>query len=528
MERIRARFLFGLPTSSEPVKLRTRKSKLYSKDKANDGITGFFGGSVTVFSVIFRLVNCLLVQTSFVPDEYWQSLEISHGMVFKYGYESWEWREGIRGYSYPLFFAVIYKILHLLRYDTVQLLILLPRVAQALLTALADVKLYHLVRRSEGPDVAKWTFFCQLCSWFTWYCCTRTLTNSMETTLTVLALYYYPLCTDKTHNSSWKYLSLVSWAVVVRPTALVVWLPLLFHHLWRAENKLKLITHQGLPVAAAALVSSALIDCIFYGKWIFVQWNFLKFNIFHNVGKFYGTHPWHWYLTQGFVAVIGPHLPVFLHGCSLTSTRHRVLLITIIWTLLVYSFLAHKEFRFIYPVLPFCMIFCGMSLAQLRAWRSCAACALLVLNLAAAFYTGLVHQRGVLDLMAHLQHLCDITDPPSPPEPEVLFLMPCHSTPFYSHLHCPVRLRFLECPPDLTGKQDYVDEAALFYADPLRWLGSSYPNTSMLPTHVVLFDPLEKEISAFLDGNKFVKEAELFHTHLPEGRVGRKIFVYKQ
>lgn len=31
-----------------------------------------------------RTLNCFLVQTSFVPDEYWQSLEVAHRMVFKY------------------------------------------------------------------------------------------------------------------------------------------------------------------------------------------------------------------------------------------------------------------------------------------------------------------------------------------------------------------------------------------------------------------------------------------------------------
>lgn len=27
--------------------------------------------------------------------------------------------------------------------------------------------------------------------------------------------------------------------------------------------------------------------------------------------------------------------------------------------ILYYSMLGHKEFRFIYPILPFCMVFCG-------------------------------------------------------------------------------------------------------------------------------------------------------------------------
>ncbi|XP_060780195.1 GPI mannosyltransferase 3 isoform X1 [Neoarius graeffei] len=530
MERLRARRLlpFGSSSSAEAVKLRTRKSKLYRKDNsAIFRVQNLFGVNLALLSVIFRLVNCLLVQTSFVPDEYWQSLEVSHRMVFRYGYETWEWKEGIRGYSYPLLFALIYKTLHLLQYDTVQLLILLPRLLQALLSALADVKLYEITRKWENPEAAKWTYFCQLCSWFTWYCSTRTLTNTMETTLSVLALSYYPLHGSRTHGS-WKYLSLVSLAVIVRPTALIVWLPLLLHHLWREENKLKLVTQQGLPVAAVTLTVSTLIDCMFYGKWTFVQWNFLKLNVLHSVAEFYGTHPWHWYLTQGFLVVIGPHLPFFLHGCTLAAKRHRVLLLSMAWTLTAYSFLAHKEFRFIYPVLPFCMIFCGTSLVKLRSWRKPAAGALLLLNLLPALYTGLVHQRGVLDVMDHLQRLCDLRDSPSSPEPHVLFLMPCHSTPLYSHLHCPIRLRFLECPPDLRGDPDYVEEAASFYADPLGWLGTSYPNRSTLPSHVVLFDPLEKEISTFLDGNGFVKKAELFHTHFPEGRVGKRICIYEQ
>ncbi|XP_060734382.1 GPI mannosyltransferase 3 [Tachysurus vachellii] len=530
MEGIRdRRFLrFGASSSAETVKLRKRKSNLYRKENNTTScVYSFLGVSILLFSVIFRLINCLLVQTSFVPDEYWQSLEVSHRMVFRYGYETWEWKAGIRGYSYPLLFAGIYKLLQLLHSDTPQLLILLPRVLQAILAAFADVKLYEITRKWENPEVAKWTYFCQLCSWFTWYCSTRTLTNSTETTLTVLALSYYPLHGSRTHHS-WKYLSLVSVAVIVRPTALIVWLPLLLHHLWREENKLKLITQQGLPVMAVSLAVSTFIDCTFYGKWTFVQWNFLKFNVLHNVAEFYGTHPWHWYLTQGFAVVIGPHLPFFLHGCTLAAKRHRVLLMSVVWTLMAYSFLAHKEFRFIYPVLPFCMIFCGISLAKLRSWRKPAAGSLLLLNLLPAFYTGLVHQRGVLDVMGHLQHLCDVRDSPSSPEPHVLFLMPCHSTPYYSHLHCPIILRFLECPPDLRGDPGYVDEASSFYADPLGWLGTSYPNRSTLPSHVVLFHPLEKEISAFLDGNGFVKKAEIFHTHFPEGRLGKKIYIYEQ
>lgn len=72
----------------------------------------------------------------------------------------------------------------------------------------------------------------------------------------------------------------------------------------------------------------------------------------------------------------------------------------------------------------------GVSLANLKVWRRAAVSVLLVSNLAAALYTGLVHQRGTLDVMTHLHTLCDASRPETT---DVLFLMPCHSTPFYRY-----------------------------------------------------------------------------------------------
>ena len=42
------------------------------------------GWDLVMGLVIFRILNALLCSTSFVPDEYWQSLEVAHKMVFGY------------------------------------------------------------------------------------------------------------------------------------------------------------------------------------------------------------------------------------------------------------------------------------------------------------------------------------------------------------------------------------------------------------------------------------------------------------
>ncbi|XP_043934886.1 GPI mannosyltransferase 3 [Protopterus annectens] len=528
MEKIKKRIFFR-SDPTETVKLRKRKSVLYSKRDAHLGSgEGLFGASIylVLFTVAVRVVNCFLVQTSFVPDEYWQSLEVAHRMVFNYGYLTWEWTEGLRGYSYPLFFATIYKILHILKKDTVQLLIWVPRLAQSLLSALADVRLYCLVNTLENAETAKWVYFCQLCSWFTWYCCTRTLTNSMETILTVFALYYYPF--HGTHKkSSSKYLMWIALAFIIRPTAVTVWLPLLFLNFSKESEKINFVIHHCVPVGFKILGISLIIDRVFFGKWVLVQLNFLQFNVLQNLGTFYGSHAWHWYFTQGFPVILGTHLPFFIHGCFLTPKRYHVLLIAIFWTILIHSLLSHKEFRFIYPVLPLCMVFCGHSLANLKKWKKAAAAFLLVSNLLLALYSGLIHQRGTLDVMKPIQELCLNESTLKETEPSVLFLMPCHSTPFYSHTHCPVKMRFLECPPDLTGNKSYIDEADVFFMAPLNWLNREL-NQTLLPSHLIFFSVLEEEIVPFLAGNNYVKTTDLFHTHFPEGRVGSHIYIYER
>ncbi|XP_053573474.1 GPI mannosyltransferase 3 [Bombina bombina] len=523
--RSRGIFSFRKPDTQGAVLLRKRKSKLYNQDKASaESGGGLFGKNVylVLLTISFRILNCFLVQTSFVPDEYWQSLEVAHNMTFNYGYLTWEWNERLRGFSYPLVFASVYKILYWLGKDEVWLLIWIPRLLQSVLSALADVKLYTLLRHLENANIAKWVYFSQLCSWFTWYCSSRTLTNTMETVLSTFALYYYPLEGSSRKNST-KYLIFVAFAFIIRPTAVILWVPLLFYHFVKQQKKVDLILQQYAPVGLFTVGASLIVDRIFFGEWTLVQWNFLKFNVLQNIGSFYGSHPWHWYITQGFPVILGSHLPFFFHGCFLTPRRYRILLVAVAWTLLIYSMLSHKEFRFIYPVLPLCMIFCGFSISRLKKWKKPAISFLVLSNLLPALYTGLIHQRGALDIMVHIQPLCKTNSTTS-----LFVLMPCHSIPYYSHVHCPLHMNFLECPPDLKDYDAYIDEAELFYMSPLAWLNAEFFNTTLLPTHLIMFNVLEKEIKSFLTTNNYVRTAEVFHTHVPEGRIGSHIFMYER
>ena len=67
---------------------------------------------------------------------------------------------------------------------------------------------------------------------------------------------------------------------------------------------------------------------------------------------------------------------------------------------------------------------------------------LILSNMAVGLYGCIVHQRGVIDVLHWLRS-------ESSKVQDVLFLMPCHSTPYYSHLHHNIPMRFLTCEPPI-------------------------------------------------------------------------------
>jgi phosphatidylinositol glycan class B len=154
-----------------------------------------------------------------------------------------------------------------------------------------------------------------------------------------------------------------------------------------------------------------VVDRIFYGRWVVVQWEFLKFNLLHGISAQYGTHPWHWYVTQGLPVVLGTGIPLLLHGIWLTfKTQPRINLIPLLlacWLTIVHSFIAHKEFRFVFPVLQLTMMYNGLSISYLLLMKNKAVkmmvYLLLLSNIPIAMYFSLIHQRGGYAVMEYLR-----------------------------------------------------------------------------------------------------------------------------
>ncbi|KAK9130245.1 hypothetical protein Sjap_010732 [Stephania japonica] len=495
-----------------------------------------FSSSKRVFALclMFRMVNSLLVQTYFNPDEHWQALEVAHRIVFGYGHLTWEWSKGIRSYLHPMVFALLYKFMSFFHLDTPYFMLKAPRIMQSIFSSIGDLYLYKLSHCIFGKRVAQWTLFAQLTNWFMFFCFTRTLSNCLETVLTLMGLYYFHSfresskpshVTSRTLETQGLYLSMLSYIQLpMSRFSILIVLSFSFVSLIRLYPLLPLFSDK---TRFAVLALTYLLDWWMYGYQTLVPLNFLKFNFLSSGGDYYGTHKWHWYLTQGFSVMLFTFLPFCIVG--IFQSKRWKLFGLMAWVIGLYSLLGHKEFRFVLPVLPIALMFSGYSLATLEAgvgsnnkqeipskndnnraskmWL--AILFLLTTNLPMALYMSLVHQRGSEDVMYFLSKEARDDKVRS-----VLFLMPCHATPYYSTLHQNVPMRFLDCSPSNMG---VLDESDRFMLDPTGFVSDLVKDWS-IPSHIVLFDSHERQLKEFLNQHSFVEVKRFFHTHFKVDR----------
>ncbi|KAK3813734.1 MAG: Alg9-like mannosyltransferase family-domain-containing protein [Linnemannia gamsii] len=536
-----------LPSSSQGARQGTSSSTA----AAHSALYRCADSKVITALVLFRLINATLVKTYFSPDEYWQALEVGHNITFGYGYLTWEWLVGLRSVLHPAVFAALYKVLSVLGLDDGSLFTLSPRLLQALFAALGDFYAYRFAYRLfENQVTANWTLFLTVASWWNFFCSTRTLANSMEASLTIIALYYWPFIgstSRKTKGSLKLSLFIASLTCIFRPTAAIMWL---FLGVWLIlglvrQGRWASIIYTGLNVlviGGGAIFASAVLDkSLLYNEWIWTPINFLRVNVLEGISLFYGSSPWHWYLSQGLPILFGIYIPLVLIGSyhafqastGLNAGLKRQVLYLSLWVLVVYSALQHKEWRFLYPILYPMLPFAAKTMQNLflssTNWKQSKSrigivFALVIVNAIMALYTTLVHQRGVVDVMDWARETARKAGSQGQ-DLSFGFIMPCHSTPWYSSVHLrdakPLPMWFITCSPPL-GESDpatYKDESDFFYENPVAFMDNRFKDrspTEPKESHLVLFEDLIRttpDMLVWLNSQGYHECTRFFNSH---------------
>ncbi|KAL5412286.1 hypothetical protein PMIN03_004347 [Paraphaeosphaeria minitans] len=556
----------------------------------------------------FRIVNALTLRTFFQPDEFFQSLEPAWQLAFGQparAWITWEWTAQLRSSLHPELFAVVYQLAAALAETCglsprakAELLLAAPKLTQALFAALLDCYTWKLAEKAYGraSRTAYTTLALSVCSPWQWFCSTRTLSNCLETSITTVAVHYWPWHASgppvhdekqpqiagqdsPLHSSSQLRLSLLlaAFACILRPTNALVWVTLLLPTWWHASTRQRYLLIREISLCGlVGIASSVLSDRFYYQTWTFPPLRFLYFNIVQSLAVFYGTNRPDYYLTEGLPLLLTTALPFALvglwHGLSgkpspqsghSRDAEAQTLLSRLAWTsLLVTAFLsliAHKEVRFLYPILPFLHVLAAKPLATFfpphtSISRKALLVFLLTTNLLIAGYTSQVHQRGVIDVLAHLRHEHEARNYPAagtgavtrPTNSTTAFLMPCHSTPWRSHLvHASLSAWALTCEPPLSippsDRAAYLDEADRFFVSPgpAVWLAEHMENVDTVrasgsrssrhwarvdpnvqrasrrswPQHLVFFAQLEPTLKEVLKGSRYRECWRGFNSH---------------
>ena len=97
-----------------------------------------------------------------------------------------------------------------------------------------------------------WQLFSQLVNWFMFFCFTRTLSNSLETVLTLVGIYYWPcmrVSSNKAPLFSRKWgVAIAALACAIRPTSAIIWMYVGLLELFLAHDRLKFIFLEVAPI----------------------------------------------------------------------------------------------------------------------------------------------------------------------------------------------------------------------------------------------------------------------------------------
>ncbi|KAL3140566.1 hypothetical protein ABBQ32_005142 [Trebouxia sp. C0010 RCD-2024] len=123
----------------------------------------------------------------------------------------------------------------------------------------------------------------------------------------------------------------------------------------------------GVLAGAACLALTVLLDSWFWQRWLWPEGEVLWFNTAQNRSSEWGVKPFHWYFTSALPRALLGAYPLAALGYLLEPrVRRYVQLVTLYIAL--YSFLPHKEVRFLLPVLPVFNIAAAAALS--RIWKN--------------------------------------------------------------------------------------------------------------------------------------------------------------
>jgi hypothetical protein len=242
-----------------------------------------------------------------------------------------------------------------------------PYVAHWPLVMLGDWFLWRVGKQTVGVNATRVATLLLLFNQFQLEYLHRCFGNALEQILSVVAFHFYLKQGNRFTLDTAALTALITVAFVGRNTSVIGWIPLLAIKVLR-DGALPPFILSAITVAVPVIGLTVLVDTAYYGsdEWVVTSWNFLKVNLVENLSRYFGTDPWHEFMTSYCPRFFHVILPVVLYANTVghaqicwSKGQTPYMTYCVVFFVFVFSCIPHKEERFFVPIFPFTLLTTG-------------------------------------------------------------------------------------------------------------------------------------------------------------------------
>ncbi len=321
---------------------------------------------ILFFAVFFHFIAAYFSIGAHQSDELFQVFEFAG---YKLGMNTaaelpWEFSEQMRSGLQPLLIVFITKICFALSFKNPFSIAFLVRLLQSCFSLFVTLQFVILFEKEFLTEKFKtWFWAGSFLFWCLPYFHARFSSENFAATLFVFG--FVKLWQSKEANTSFYNLILAGllfgFSFLCRFQMAFTLLGMFGWLVFVRRMELKRFALCGLGVIIA-LGLGLLVDKWLYGNYTLSWWNYLDLNLFQDKASVFGREPFYFYLSESLLQLIPPFsliIVLSILGFWYRFPKHSISWISLPFVLL-HFFVAHKELRFLFPLLyflPFMVLF---------------------------------------------------------------------------------------------------------------------------------------------------------------------------
>lgn len=320
-------------------------------------------GAVLLLALALRLWVSVDTEYLVHPDETYDFLEQGFRLAFGYGVKTWTYEDGVRSYVFP---AVLAAVMRLSAVFAEAPSVYLAAVASLMgLLSLSIVVSAFFWGRHVGGLAGALITGVLAAIWFELiYFGPRTLSEVLSTDALVPGVFFVERWRSG-HSRHWLNVggALLGCAFLFRmqvaPALAIVGGWVLWQHGWR-------VLMHVILAALVPTIAGGILDWATYSYPFESTIQYFLANTMGGVSAYYGHRPFYYLIDievhylRGAIALVGL-------GCLIGALEFPLLILIAASIVIAHSFVGWKEYRFIYPALPFVVILLGVATSRVVA-----------------------------------------------------------------------------------------------------------------------------------------------------------------